>query len=406
MSHSRSASIALVWNSSDRFDPLVTALADKGYQVHSGSERDEVLELTLRKSPDVLLIYLQASGEAGYELCKTLRSLEVTQALPIIFIGNRNEKLELVKVLRCGGNDYIQQPMDEEESWLRLNRHLQTVHLLRQLQTERATLSQKMLAYDQILQQQQAIQASLTAENRNLQRLAFVDGLTQVANRRGFNQTISKMWQQAYKAQTPLSLLLCDIDYFKRYNDTYGHLEGDDCLQEIAQAMLEGAHRKGDYVARYGGEEFAVLLPTTDSEGAMQVASAIQVAVGQRQIAHRTSLVSAYVTLSIGICTLSPDSLNTPYEILIHGADEALYTAKLQGRDRAIANTYEGITAMDLSANAQTAQPTQPINSSPEQLLLEPPQRPTINQTINQSHSTQPVPNNSRLTSNPVAKDS
>lgn len=387
MTYSPSASTALIWHSPGYLDHLVTTLADKGYQIFTSSHQDEILETVLRTSPDVLLIYLRISGEQGYELCKTLRSLEATHTLPIVFVGSRNEKLELIKVLRCGGNDYIQQPMDEEESWLRLNRHLQAVHLVHQLQTERATLSQKMSAYNQMLQQQQKIQANLAEENRNLQRLAFVDGLTQVANRRGFNQTISKLWQQACEAQTPLSLLLCDIDYFKRYNDTYGHLGGDDCLQEIAQAILEGAHRKGDYVARYGGEEFAVLLPTTDSKGAMQVASAIQVAVGQRQIAHAKSLVSNYVTLSIGICTLVPDSLQTPFEILIHGADEALYTAKLQGRDRAVANIYEGITAKGLSKYSQTAQSPQPINASPEQLRLEPPQR----QPINHRYSTQPV---------------
>lgn len=381
MTHLSSTGTALIWHSPGEFDSLVMNLVDKGFQVFSSSQKEKVLEAVLRISPEVLLIYLRASGDRGYDLCKTLRSLEATQSLPIVFIGNRSEKLELIRVLRCGGNDYIQQPMDEEESWLRLNRHLHTAHLVRQLQTERATLSQKMSDYDQMLQQQKGIQAALTKENRDLQRLASIDGLTQIGNRRSFNQTISQMWPQAYQRKTPLSLLLCDIDYFKRYNDTYGHLAGDACLQAIAQAMQKGTHRQGDFVARYGGEEFALLLPATDSEGAMQVAGAMQAAVSQLHIPHQTSLVKPYVSLSIGICTLIPDDLQTPYEVLIHGADEALYTAKLQGRDRAVVNAHGGPVPIKLKA----AQRSNSINSSPEQLLPE----ALPKQTVNRRYSAQ-----------------
>ena len=188
-----------------------------------------------------------------------------------MLLGSRSEESELVKSLRCGGSDYVQLPMNKEESWLRLNRHLYTGQVVRRLQIEKETLNKRMSAYDQIIRRQEAIQATLAEENRNLQRLAFVDGLTQVANRRGFNQTIAQLWQRAYQLEQPVSLLLCDIDYFKRYNDTYGHPTGDTCLYSVAQAIVKGAHRQGDYVARYGGEEFAVLLPATDLAGAQQV---------------------------------------------------------------------------------------------------------------------------------------
>ena len=152
--------------------------------------------------------------------------------------------------------------MDAEESWLRISRHLHTAQVMRQLQVEKASLNKMVSAYDQMIQRQEAIRETLAEENRNLQRLAYVDGLTQVANRYSFNQTIVRLWKDAYQQGQPVSLLLCDIDYFKRYNDTYGHLQGDRCLHSVAQAIVRGAHRQEDYVARYGGEEFAVLLPS------------------------------------------------------------------------------------------------------------------------------------------------
>lgn len=372
-----------VWQTPGDIDPLVMMLADKGYEVMLASGHDDILEAVLRNLPDMLLIYLQQAGEAGYELCRVLRSLELTSLLPIVFLGSRSEQSELVKSLRCGGSDYVQVPMDEEESWLRLDRYLHIGQVVRRLQIEKETLNRRMSASNQMIRRQEVIQATLTEENRNLQQLAFVDGLTQVANRRSFNQTIAQLWQGAYQLKQPVSLLLCDIDYFKRYNDTYGHPVGDRCLYSVAQAIVKGAHRHGDYVARYGGEEFAILLPSTDMAGAQQVTQAIQQEVAQAEIPHRASLVKAQVSLSIGVCTLVPDSLETPHDVLIHGADEALYTAKLRGRDLAVANTYSGfvsiaqsgtkaVSACRLSAaNLQRENPPQPLSGNSELKKLE-----------------------------------
>ena len=349
---SASASTILIWSASNEVEPLVKILANKGCRVIFASSKDAVIERVIRYSPDILLISLQTSGTLGYELCRSLRSLEATSLLPIVFVGARHEQPELIRVLRCGGSDYLQMPVEEEESWLRLSRYLSTVQVMRRLQTEKETLNKKVSAYNQMIQQQEAIRESLAEENRNLQRLAFVDGLTQIANRRSFNQTIAQLWQNAYRLAEPLSLLLCDIDYFKRYNDTYGHPAGDRCLYEVAQAIVRGAHRQGDYVARYGGEEFAILLPSTPLAGAQQVTNAVQKEVEKAKIAHKTSLVKSQVSLSIGICTLVPDSLKTPHEVLVHGADEALYTAKLRGRNMAVANTRSGLVSVAGSAKA------------------------------------------------------
>ena len=347
MLETHSAGTVVAWGcsnaQSDQCCTVATALSNQGYQLVYASQAVDVLESTLEYAPDLILVYLQKAGEEGYELCKNLRSLPNTSSIPIVFVGARDEKIELLKVLRGGGNDYLQLPIDEEECWLRIGRYLHNVQMLRQLEDDRVALHQQIWSYRRSLQQQQKVQVSLGEEIRCLQRLAFVDELTQVANRYKFNQTIAKLWQQAYSTRQPLSLLMCDIDYFKCYNDTYGHLGGDACLQKVAQALDRGLHRQGDQVARYGGEEFAILLPATDQEGAQQVALSVRSEVESLKIPHEGSTVSPYVSLSIGICTLVPVRPRHSYEVLIHGADEALYTAKLEGRDRVVTRSSQGL---------------------------------------------------------------
>ncbi|MEL6940852.1 MAG: diguanylate cyclase [Cyanobacteria bacterium J06598_1] len=322
-------------------------LFNKGYHIELAERKSEVLRQVLENVPDLLVIDLLTAGEEGYELCQSLRRLPRTSDLPVVFVGVRAEALEMVKALRCGGNEYIQQPAaDEEECWLRIKRHLKTAKLVKTLQADKASLHQQIWSYNHILRQQEQRQESLTEENQVLQRMAFIDGLTQVGNRRRFNQQLPKLWQQAYEQEQPISLLLCDIDYFKRYNDNYGHPAGDVCLQAVAAALVRGAHRHSDQVARYGGEEFAILLPATDLKGAQHVALSVQSELARAQVPHKTSLVKPYVSLSIGICTLVPEGLEQPQEILVHGADEALYTAKLRGRDRAVSNSPDGLISM------------------------------------------------------------
>ena len=318
-----------------QFDLVLETLTSKGCEVTIKKRSDQVIEAVTKQMPDLLVIHLQTSGEQGYHLCQALRQQVIAQHLPVVFVGTRGTSHEWVCALRCGGKDYLQLPTTPEECWLRLAHHLSTAQLVRQLQTEQLNLTKQLKEYSHVLAQQEALKVSLAKENQTLQQLAFIDGLTQVANRHSFNQNIAQRWEEARERKQRISLLLCDIDYFKRYNDTYGHPAGDACLQAVAAALQRGAHRHHDQVARYGGEEFVILLPNTDAAGAQKVAMAVQEEIARAQIPHRGSLVKSFLSLSIGIFTLQPTrSVVCSYEELIKGADNALYNAKLQGRDR------------------------------------------------------------------------
>ena len=179
----------------------------------------------------------------------------------------------------------------------------------------------------------QKTQAALTQANRELEKLCVLDGLTQVANRRRFDDYLVQEWQKLHQ-QAPISLILCDIDYFKLYNDTYGHPIGDYCLQQVALAIECVIESTPGLVARYGGEEFGIILPNIDSVKALQIAEKIALSIEQLHIIHQKSLANKYVTLSLGVYGLIPDSESSP-ELLVALADKALYMAKEQGRNRA-----------------------------------------------------------------------
>ena len=179
--------------------------------------------------------------------------------------------------------------------------------------------------------QQSKIYQELQIANQQLLRLATIDGLTQVANRRRFDQYLEQQWQDLQAEKSSLALILCDIDYFKQYNDYYGHLTGDSCLKKVAQALENILRDPVDLVARYGGEEFAIILPHTSWNQAIKLAQHIQNSMLQLQLPHANSRVSQWLTLSLGIaCTIPSDEISP--SALIGGADQALYLAKQQGR--------------------------------------------------------------------------
>ncbi|MDJ1171579.1 diguanylate cyclase [Roseofilum sp. BLCC_M154] len=196
------------------------------------------------------------------------------------------------------------------------------IDLLKQL------AAQVAIAIDQSFLYQQ-----LEKANQELYGLATSDGLTQLANRRHFDQSLHQEWQRLTREKQPLSLILCDIDFFKRYNDTYGHQAGDDCLKQVAITLKKVVKRPADLVARYGGEEFVVMLPNTPASGAISMAQAIQKQVQALQILHHNSSASSVVTLSLGIATSIPCREMEPLGLL-KSADEALYQAKAQGRNQ------------------------------------------------------------------------
>jgi diguanylate cyclase (GGDEF)-like protein len=199
---------------------------------------------------------------------------------------------------------------------------------------ENAKLYAEKEKYAQVLEQKVTERTQeLEKANQELHRLAIVDGLTQIANRRRFNEYLIQQWQKLAKEKQPLCLILCDVDYFKLYNDFYGHQKGDDCLRQVAKAMADAIPHPQDLVARYGGEEFAVILPQCDVMDAFQLAEAVRTQVEKLKIPHVKSEVSNYISLSLGVGYMIP-SLELSAEVLIAMADEALYAAKKQGRNQ------------------------------------------------------------------------
>jgi diguanylate cyclase (GGDEF)-like protein len=204
---------------------------------------------------------------------------------------------------------------------------LDPLELHQVMQQIQATMDQQTLELQQLNQE-------LQTANTKLAHLAAIDELTQVLNRRRLNERLETEWQRLARLQAPLSLIICDLDSFKAYNDTYGHPAGDDCLVRIAQVLQQITRPALDFVARYGGEEFVVVLPHIDSRGAEQVAKDILMAVQQLQIPHAAANPVGDVTVSLGVATIVPNPTDSP-RTLLEAADQLLYQSKQRGR-----NTY------------------------------------------------------------------
>jgi len=197
---------------------------------------------------------------------------------------------------------------------------------------------------------------ALLVSNQALQKLALSDGLTELANRRRFDEYLADEWQRLARDRQPLSLILCDLDHFKHYNDTFGHPAGDRCLTKVAAALKSGPRRPADLVARYGGEEFAIVLPNTDTNGAWRIAQKLHHSIRSLRIAHTISEETPYVTVTMGVSTVIPGH-DTTAQVLVQAADLALYHAKKQGRDRTYVHAhYNTVTADKLAAKPGESQ--------------------------------------------------
>jgi diguanylate cyclase (GGDEF)-like protein len=248
--------------------------------------------------PDLILLDVEMPVMDGYAICQILKENSTTSNIPIIFVTAVEGSQAETKGFELGAVDYITKPYSTPVVRARVKTHVQ-------------------------LKKQMSL----------LENMAFLDGLTGIANRRQFDQELEKEWRRMMRQNTPISLLLMDIDYFKKFNDHYGHAVGDDCLRHVAQTIAKVIKRPGDLVARYGGEEFAVILPNTNEPGAYAVAEAMRFAVDHLKLPHAASIGTDHVTISLGLTSEIPDRQGNLQD-LVNRADEALYRAKSSGRNQ------------------------------------------------------------------------
>jgi len=276
---------------------LDNVLADD-YEILFATTGADAVEIATDQLPDIILLDVVMPDMDGYEVCARLKANPQTRDIPIIFITAMNQEEEESRGLNAGGIDYITKPIRPSIVRARVRNHLE-----------------------------------LKQYRDYLKELSALDGLTGIANRRKFDECLDYEWRRARRNQTPISLLMVDIDFFKSYNDHYGHLAGDDCLKRLAQILKETARRPADLAARYGGEEFALLLPETDIAGALRVAERLQERIKSAHIPHEFSPVASHVTLSIGVAATVPSDSQLSQQ-LIESADSCLYAAKKGGRNR------------------------------------------------------------------------
>ena len=305
---------------------LSDLLKNEGYHIRKAINGEMALRAIIAEKPDLLLLDINMPKMNGYKLCQTLKSNPQTEDIPIIFISALSETFDKVKAFNLGGNDYITKPFQVEEVLARIKSQLTIQEQKQQLLVQNLELKQE-------IKLRQKVEIQLKAANQELERLSIIDSTTKVANRRRFDQYLAQEWNRMMREKWPLSLILCDIDYFKFYNDTYGHQQGDSCLFQVAQTLLPCAKRSSDLFARYGGEEFAMILPNTPLQAAINIAKSMCSVVEAAQIEHLASKVSQYVTLSIGVSSCMPNQ-NSSLKDLINQADEGLYKSKQKGRNQ------------------------------------------------------------------------
>ena len=275
---------------------LVEVLGEE-YEIVFATNGKDALAIAESSQPDLILLDIQMPGMNGYEVCKALKSIPNMQEVSVMFLTAMSQQEDEVIGLKLGAVDYITKPFHPEIVRLRVHNHLE----LKRLRDAHA-------------------------------RFALLDGLTGIANRRAFDEHLGREYFRSLRNQTPLSMIMLDVDHFKLYNDAYGHLGGDDCLKQIAAALLDSL-RTSDFAARYGGEEFACILPEADKDGALTTAERIRTAIESMRIPHVDSPVSPYVTASLGVATFIPSEGVAP-DYLIRMSDQMLYRAKNNGRNR------------------------------------------------------------------------
>lgn len=270
------------------------------------------LEVHERERPDIILLDALLPDIDGFEIARRIRARETSDEwTAIIFLTSMTKDEDLVHGINAGGDDYLMKPISQ------------------------VVLQAKISAMRRLVEMQRKLVETthqLNAANLELQRLSTTDGLTGIANRRMFDELLMREWRRCMRAKKPLALVMVDVDYFKQYNDTYGHQAGDACLQAVARQMARSAPRASDVAARYGGEEFALILGDTEMDGAVWVANYIRQNIADLNLPHKPSAFK-HVTVSCGVAAMVPNDKASP-KSLIMAADQALYLAKDQGRNR------------------------------------------------------------------------
>ena len=286
----------------ERFNITVLKdLLDPDYDTMIAKNGQQALKrLSSTALPDLVLLDIMMPEMNGYEVCEQMKNDPRTADIPVIFISAMNQAGDEAKGLALGAIDYITKPFSPELVLLRVKNHI-----------------------------------NLKKMSDRFRDMATMDGLTGIANRRRFDLFLEQEWNHSLRAQTPISLILMDIDFFKPYNDNYGHAEGDECLKKVAKALASCISRTTDLVARYGGEEFVCVLPDTDPDKAVQFGEKLRKSVSDLAVPHEYSKATDHVTISLGVITVIPTP-KAHLSDLVPAADQNLYKAKEQGRNRLV----------------------------------------------------------------------
>ncbi|CAM3735831.1 Phytochrome-like protein cph2 [Pseudomonas reidholzensis] len=292
---------------------------EENIDFHFCADPHQAIAQAIQIKPTVILQDLIMPGLDGLTLVREYRNNPLTQDIPIIVLSTKEDPLVKSAAFAAGANDYLVKLPDTIELVARIRYHSRSY----------MTLLQRDEAYRALRVSQQ----QLLDTNLKLQRLMNSDGLTGLSNRRHFDEYLELEWRRAMREQQQLSLLMIDVDYFKAYNDSFGHLAGDEALRQVAGAIRGSCSRPTDLPARYGGEEFALVLPNTSPGGARLIAEKLRQTVHALNIPHTAPGADSRLTVSIGLATHTP-SIGSHCRQLISAADKGLYLAKNNGRNQ------------------------------------------------------------------------
>jgi len=278
---------------------ILSDLLKGSYKVKVANSGKKALELARAKEkPDLILLDIEMPLMSGYDVCRELKSSSSTKDIPIIFVSAKTGADDEEYGLNLGAIDYIKKPFHPAIIKIRVKNHIE-----------------------------------LKLKSAKLEELSMCDSLTGISNRRFFEEAYEKKYKEIEREKGSLAIIMIDIDYFKPYNDNYGHWQGDEALTQVARTLKKTIKRPTDVVARYGGEEFVVILKNCDKDGAKKMANSLVEAIRELKIEHKHSLVSDTVTISAGVAFREKGG-NLTKEELLKEADEQLYRAKESGRDR------------------------------------------------------------------------